>query len=308
MCQKLQGKYILSSGDKRIESANLITTAGKTLMRRVLSKQADSLVEAIGIGVGTTAANVADTDLKLEYMRGAVDLSRVNGSVIVYKATFPHMSAAYVHEVGSFSYLKHQESGNFVGNTVTLFESTESWSAVTIGGSDSYAFSSTNARLGAEGMLITAGAASTVTMRKSDFAVDWSGYSETDTIKFGVNVTDSTKVTSVTVSLYSNDSFTASQFTSFNNGYNVLEVTKGNFGLAGGASTDTFSWGNITAMTVTVVTSAATTILLDGIKMADISTTDPDEVMVSRSILGSPFQKLYGTELQIEYQLTVGLS
>ena len=277
-------------------------------MRRVLSKQADSLVEAIGIGVGTTAANVADTDLKLEYMRGEVDVSRVNGSVIVYKATFPNMSAAYVYEVGSFSYLKHQESGTFNGATLALFESTESWSADLIGGSDSYAFSATNARLGAEGMLITSGAASTITMRKSNFIANWSGYSETDTIKFGVNVTDSTKITSVTVALYSNDSFTASEFTSFTNGYNVLEVTKANFGLAGGASTSTFDWGNITAATVKVVTSAATTILLDGIKMADISTADPDEVMVSRSVLGSPFQKLYGTELQIEYQLTVGIT
>lgn len=210
--------------------------------------------------------------------------------------------------MGAFSYVKHKESGSFIGSTATLFESTESWAAVTLGGSDSFAFSATNARLGSQGLLLTAGAASTITMRRADFSLDWSGYSEADIIKFGLNVADSTKVTSVTVAFYSQDSFTAAEFTSFTNGYNIVEVTKGNFGLAGGASTDAFNWGNITAVTVTMVTSAATTALLDGIKMADTSVADPDEVLVSRSVVGSPFQKDYGTELQIEYQLTVGIT
>ena len=61
-------------------------------------------------------------------------------------------------------------------------------------------------------------------------------------------------------------------------------------------------WSNITAVHFLVESSAATaTVYLDGLRIDDVDTVNPDFALVSRSVLASPITKSIGTELEVEY-------
>ena len=57
---------------------------------------------------------------------------------------------------------------------------------------------------------------------------------------------------------------------------------------------------------VTAGAGGATTVYFDGIRINDEDTFDPTFGLISRSVLGSPLQKVSGRQVDIEYKIKLG--
>ena len=135
----LTGKLTISLNDEIVqETDNLVVTAGKEWVTARM-KDTSTVMTHMGIGTGTTAAVIANTDLEtVESPRLALSVSggTVAGAVITYAATFPagdHDGA--ITEAGIFTAVT---SGTMLARTVftvvnkgALDSMTISW-AVTI--------------------------------------------------------------------------------------------------------------------------------------------------------------------------------
>jgi hypothetical protein len=115
----LTGKLSISlNGELVRETKNLVVTAGKTWIAARM-KDTSTVMTHMGIGTGTTAAVIADTDL--ETVKGARLALSVSGgtpvaNVITYAATFPagaHTDA--ITEAGIFTAVT---SGTMLARTV----------------------------------------------------------------------------------------------------------------------------------------------------------------------------------------------
>ena len=135
----LTGKLTISLNDEIVrETENLIVTAGKEWVTARM-KNTSTVMTHMGVGTGTTAAVIANTDL--ETITGARLALSVSGgtpvaNVITYAATFPAGAhTAAITEAGIFTAVT---SGTMLARTVfsvvnkgALDSMTISW-AVTI--------------------------------------------------------------------------------------------------------------------------------------------------------------------------------
>jgi len=136
----LTGKLIISLNDEIVQEAdNLVVTAGKAWVAQRMEGVTLGVMTHMGIGTGTTAAVIANTDL--ETVKGARLALSVSGgtpvaNVITYAATFPAGAhTAAITEAGIFTAVT---SGTMLARTVftvvnkgALDSMTISW-AVTI--------------------------------------------------------------------------------------------------------------------------------------------------------------------------------
>ena len=136
----LTGKLIISLNDEVVqETENLIVTAGKAWVAQRMEGGTLGVMTHMGVGTGTTAAVIANTDL--ETITGArlalADSGGiVAGAVITFAATFPAGAhTAAITEAGIFT---ASTSGTMLARTVftvvnkgALDSMTISW-AVTI--------------------------------------------------------------------------------------------------------------------------------------------------------------------------------
>ncbi len=93
---------------ERIRAHNLITTAGKVLLARMLAEEAgfDTGITYLGIGTNATAPLISDTILGTETKRKAVAIPvyRVSNR-LQFKAYFPSADCnVFVKEVGLFGH------------------------------------------------------------------------------------------------------------------------------------------------------------------------------------------------------------
>jgi hypothetical protein len=101
----ISGYYVIKDGDKEIaRTPNLVTNIGK---RHILNYLADKIADRgrfIAIGIGSTAANVADSKLEFEVNKYKVFSSSIDftNSTIIMKAELPLQLAATISEVGLF--------------------------------------------------------------------------------------------------------------------------------------------------------------------------------------------------------------
>ena len=116
----LTGKLIISLNDEVVqETENLIVTAGKAWVAQRMEGVTLGVMTHMGVGTGTTAAVIANTDL--ETVTGARLALSVSGgtpvaNVITYAATFPagaHTDA--ITEAGIFTAVT---SGTMLARTV----------------------------------------------------------------------------------------------------------------------------------------------------------------------------------------------
>ena len=115
----LKGKLIISLNNKIVrETDNLVVTAGKEWVTARM-KDTSTVMTHMGIGTGTTAAVIANTDL--ETVTGARLALTVSGgtpvaNVITYAATFPAGAhTAAITEAGIFTAVT---SGTMLARTV----------------------------------------------------------------------------------------------------------------------------------------------------------------------------------------------
>lgn len=289
------GKYTFYYDGKVIgESTNLITTAGKRSILEFLAGYTSRLVGTIAVGVGTTAANIADTELEFEISRQPVTNTGVNyaSNGVVIRAQLPATEAMIIREVGA------RTSGLDVINTgsqviMDFNDAVDVWSSGT--------WVATNSRIGSA-LRVSASVSSNTTSTLSGLTLDLSGYASTDKFKFAHFA--GSNVSSIVYTFLTDDtnyySYTVSSPTA--NTYAVVSALKSAF-----TATGSPSWANITKVSVRVNATAggAATVDFDGIRVEDVGANREESVLVSRSVLVSPITKQIGLPLDIEYMVTI---
>lgn len=286
--------YFYQDGELLAKSENILTTEGKRLLLRVLAEQAASLGQAIGVGVSAVAATAADTRLGWEVDRSAIDIKAVDydNSLVVMKTTLPQNTAYTIYEIGLWSQFTNSLNTETSSRILTTFETdVETWT--------NYTLDTTQNRTSRDAMRIDAAISSTKTA-VSNVDLDLSGYSSVDQFsvafyKANNNITTLGLVFESATGVYRK----TTTVSSLPVGYNVINLNKGDF-----VATGTPDWSAITKIDIEVTAGGtAGYLIMDGIRIEDADTLNPDYALVSRSVLGTPLVKTDNAPMDVEYAL-----
>lgn len=91
-------------GTRVVEQANVVTNGGRNRFAALIAQDSTAFPSYIGIGTGSTAADVTDTALGAEVDRNAIATATSSAGVITYKAFFSKTEAngSTIAEVGLF--------------------------------------------------------------------------------------------------------------------------------------------------------------------------------------------------------------
>ena len=292
----MRGTYRFYQGGELIgEHSNLITTAGKKALLEYAAGYTKRLVGSLLVGVGATAANVADVKLNFEVARQPVTNASVDyaNSAVVFKTQLPSPDEYTIYEVGAHS----GGAESAAGASQLLFNmdaNTDTWSSGT--------WVATNSRLGSA-LQITAGASTTTTSTLTGLSLDLSQYSALDQFIFAVRANNAF-VSNVTFRFVtsSGNYYSASTGALSSGVYTIITANKGAF-----TATGTPNWANITEVHILVTATAGGTasVDIDGIRVEDVDANREESVLVSRAVLGAPVVKAVGLPLDIEYAITL---
>ena len=290
------GKYTFKQDGEIVgESYNLITNAGKKAIVDYLAGYVGRLAGSLAVGIGSAAASVNDTSLQFEVNRPKVELSSADYANfgVVFKAQLPAELAAVIYEVGAYS--GSEALSEFDSRMLLDFDQNlDAWSA----GS----FTTTNSRLGSA-LTLSAAASTTTTSNLTGISFDLSGYSAADQFTF-VYRANNAFVSAIGIRLKTDAS---NYFT-----YNIATPTSGTYALttfnkSAMVATGTPDWSNITQAEVYVTATAGGTASVDfeGLRIEDRDSYREENVLVSRSVLGTPVTTVTGIPMDIEYSITI---
>lgn len=279
----------------------MITNDGKLLIKRYLMGAESAIARSLALGVATNAEASTDTSLGFEVIRGDIYLVSYDFNLdrLVFKATIPSEFAGIVYETALFTLQSNDLANGYPSRALATFDSdTEDWSNAT--------FTATAARIGADALVHTPATSTSVTSALTNLALDLSGYSNSDQMRFAYNV--------------GNANATLIRFRFMTDASNYYDFTMASPGTAGykttsvNKSTATVTgapnWGNITEIDVTTTSGAggAASVTFDGIRIEDVDTQNTSYVCVARELLAAPFTKVAGTSLDIEFSLAVTIT
>jgi hypothetical protein len=157
----------------------------------------------------------------------------------------------------------------------------------------------TNYRVGDSSLIFTSNAAVPREYTYILDSMDISGYNPSDTLSFSYKANDA-NLSSLKVRLYSsNTDYLEFTFTGHSVGYNIK-----NLNMSTGVSTGTFNPQSVVKLGIIVTpTTAQTSVSMDGLRINDEDTFDPEYGLIARSILDSTMIKVIGREASIEFKL-----
>jgi hypothetical protein len=297
---------VYENGDLIAESPNVVTTLGKKAIADHLAGIIPDWAGSIAVGVGSTTATSSDKRLVFETTRSSVSSKVVSyggGTAgahrIIVKATLDPEIAGTFSEMGVFSLDRNDSLGNYSSTMISFCDSTETWQQYN--GSDWIANpnspDTTNEKNGIDAVALTS-AGSAVRYRLSGLDINLAEYASTDLFLFAAKV-NAGSLTTMVVRFNTDDSnyYTYTTPTFATGTYGVVSYAKSNWTAVGSPS-----WGNITSIEFTV-TGTGLTLMLDGIRIEEVESANPDYVLVSRSVLGAPIVKSSGSLLEVEYYL-----
>ena len=279
------------------EVENLITTAGKIYIMKYLAGYVQSIAQGLAIGLGATAATVADTSLAFEWSRVPILMTSADyaNTAIIFRGQIPADVCGSIYEMGLWSL---QDAQQVYGSRLLFsFDSaSEAWSAGT--------WQTSNDRIGVDSLRVQAAASGTLTSTIAAVALDLSGYSSLDEFRLAYYV-NSTFVSTAKVILYTDASnYFTYTITTPAVGYTITPFHKNDFTITG-----TPSWANITLVDVqmTSTSGGVGSIDFDGLRIEDKDFNSEEYIFVSRAVPATPIVKLAGSPLDFEYSLSVGL-
>lgn len=292
----MRGTYrFIQGGEVIAEVDNLITTAGKKALLEYVAGYTKRLAGSLVVGIGTTAANVADRKLSFEVSRQPVTNTTVDyaNNAVVFKAQLPTTDELSIYEIGAHS--MGEESAADTSQLLLDFDvNTDAWSQGT--------FVATNSRIGSA-LQLTPALSTSVTSALFGLALDLSQYSADDTFTFAYRSNNANNSTlSFRFVTSGGNYYQMSTSTLVSGTYYITSVTKGSLTVVG-----TPDWSNITEFHVVATAGAggAGSIDIDGIRIDDTDANREESVLVSRAVLGSPVVKAVGLPLDIEYAITL---
>lgn len=313
----------------------MITKFGKRFITNYLAGNVSFDKKDIALGIGSTAANANgnDTRLEFEFYRlpatfGSIDIQTndsgspilardgvttipANSSIyyVVYKATIPQDVAGVISEIGLYPGTR-TSINNFDSKFITSFENNLNWSDGTF--NPAIAYNSTSpaflSKIGESMVQVDVLANSSKEYYASLSTLDMSGYSVNDTLTIAYKKADA-NVTKIRVKLYSSDTaYYYADFTPLSGtGDKIQSISMATvFGNTPVGITPDPSSITKVGVEVTAGAGGATTVYFDGIRINDEDTFDPTFGLISRSVLGSPLQKVSGRQVDIEYKIKLG--
>jgi hypothetical protein len=210
---------------------------------------------------------------------------------VIYSATLPTNIAGKINEIGIYSgqsYSRNLYESKFISN----FELPYQWSPEP-------ELDQTNFRVGDSSLTFTSNGAAPKEYTYILDSMDISGYNPLDTLSFSYKANDA-NLSSLKVRLYSsNTDYLEFTFTGHSVGNNIK-----NLNMSTGVSTGTFNPQSVVKLGIIVTpTTAQTSVSMDGLRINDEDTFDPEYGLIARSILDSTMIKVIGREASIEFKL-----
>lgn len=275
----------------------MFTTEGKTFIKRYLAGQAGTVIGAISVGIGSTAAALGDTRLEFEFGRIPVDVTAYDfeNDRLVFKGTLPEELYGQIYEVGLWTDEVNAAAGSQEAKILTSFDSeSEVWS----GGS----FASTNTRIGVDSLVLAPGASATASAGLTGLNVDLIDYSSGDSFVLAYHIANAN--TANLKVRFRNDSSNYYEFTvtSPTSGYKTSTFLKGS-----ATTTGSPTWGDISEIYVyaTATAGGTATVTFDGLRVEDTDSVAPEYGLIARYIPAVPIAKVEGFGQDIEYALAV---
>ena len=280
----------------------MITKFGKRFLANFVSGNSSFASKEMALGIATSIEYpLSDTNSRLgfEFYRvpirqGGIDIDTSVSPVkytVIYSATIPNNIAGKINEIGIYSgqsYSKNLYESKFLSN----FELPYEWSPEPT-------LDQSNYRVGDSSLIFTSNGTAAKEYTYPIDSMDISGYNPSDTISFSYKVNDA-NLSSLKVRLYSSDNnYLQFTFTEHSVGYNIKPLL-----MSTGVSTGTFNPQSVVKMGIVVTpTSAQTSVSMDGLRINDEDTFDPEYGLIARSVLDSTMIKVIGREAAIEFKL-----
>lgn len=281
----------------------MITNEGTLHIKRYMAGWVPSIALSMAFGVGERPESATDEALQFEVGRSDIELTSYDfvQDKLVFKATLDEGFDATLYEVALYSLEGDAGAGEFGSRLITSFDSeTEEW----FQGSSPATYTTTNTRVGADSVTIPVAANGSISVSQTDTVLNLSGYSAADEFVFAFYC-DNGNASSIRYR-FASDATNYYDFTipasSISTGFNIVRVTK-NTAVPTGAP----NWANITTVEVTVSAKNIGDVVvnLEGIRVEDMDSPSADYVMVARSILAIPFDKVAGRIQEVEFPLGV---
>lgn len=322
-----EGVYVFKENGKEIfRSKNLITTRGSEIITSYLCGLNVQWAGAVAVGCGTSSATAIDSMLNFEYSRTPISSispsysydSTKGHNRITAKFLLSQDDVCDIYEVGLYPDTSNVAAGVGQGQLLSSLSSSEPiyTFASTTGSTGpaaaviySGSYDETINRIGTNSIKMTTTLAASYknTFRHSGINLDLSDYSVADTITLA-GIKDTGTITKFTVRFVTDDSnyydYIIPTITDvFDTTYKIKSYTKGLWTAYGSPS-----WSNITAIDFLVESASAASVILDGIRINDVDTVNPNYALISRSVLSTPIIKSAGTDMEIEYYLNLDKS
>lgn len=280
----------------------MITKFGKRFLSNFVAGNSSFSSKEMALGIATqTEYPVSDTNSRLgfEFYRvpirqGGIDIDSSVSPVkytIIYSATIPTNIAGKINEIGIYSgqsYSRNLYESKFISN----FELPYEWSPEP-------ALDQSDYRVGDSSLIFTSNGTAAREYTYSLNSMDISGYNPSDTLSFSYKANDA-NLSSLKVRMYSsNTDYIEFTFTGHSVGNNIRSVS-----MSTGVSSGTFNPQSVVKLGILVTpTSAQTSVSMDGLRINDEDTFDPEYGLIARSVLDSTMIKVIGREAAIEFKL-----
>ena len=293
----INGYYVIKDGDKEIvRSNNLITNMGKRHILEYLANKVANRSRYIGIGIGTTAANVADKKLQFEINKYPVYSYTIDyqNSTIIMKAELPLQLAATISELGLFPGSAPGRDSD--SKIITFFNNDIVWS------NGSYQNESANSKINSTSFKIEASSGGTVSAVSSNLAFDFTNYSVDDSFSIAFYQADE-NLDYIDLIFYSSDTdyYTYRIEGTASAAHRVVDIPLGNlFGSNTGSPNE-----NIIKFGISVKANSgqSTSVDFDGMRINDNDTYVLESGVISRAVLATPIVKEFGRILDLEYRM-----
>ncbi len=308
MHNMIKGTYIFYQDGKEIcRSSNIITKFGKRFLTNFIAGNILDPAKDMAFGIDSTAATVDDTRLGFEFYRVPVLLNstdiQTTGSVttysVVYKTTIPQDVSGVISEVGLYPSTR-KSINNFDSKFISDFDNFLDWI-------DADEFNPSVDIVGAkigDNVLTMSSDSTSANEYTTAVSLDLSGYSNADSIRLAY-YKNNANLQNIILKFYSSDTdyYSTTIVPASGTGYKITEDILLSALFTGPTGTPNKSQINKIGITVTPTSSNTTSIGLDGLRINDEDTFDPEFGLISRSVLGTVLTKLNGRQVDVEYKL-----
>ena len=294
----------------------MITRFGKRYFTNMIAGNITSLGKDVAIGIGTSAASIDDTRLDFEWYRlpvsyGSTDIQTVNGVTtytVIYKTTLPQNIAGTISEIGLYpsSRISINESDS---KFISDFTDNLTWTDE-VGQNPDFEINTattTYSKIGDSVLKMVAGVNDPTEYTNSESVLNLSGYSTADSITISYYKYDA-NLSSIKLRLYTTNSdyyqYTITPLSG--TGHKLQPDIPLSSVLISPVGTPNLASIAKIGFLITPTTGNATAVGMDGFRINDEDTFDPQFGIISRSVLSSPIIKLAGRQIDLEYKLDLG--